>query len=205
MASHMVPKDKVTLKFTCPSCGLKKKEVYYVHRKNGDVSACRSYVCRGCGASHRIPLEDDACLNCGKRVDCLVVPVIKFYEDVKVRRERIPIWTERMQRVQEKGFVRVAKDGNIHKALGTFNEGKSYSSRMRRSKYTMWEVMLMLAYGYIEQFGPIGKIGCHYEITELGREAYHQLNKSSKRKGQLVDLPVDVVEKWVEYFISHQW
>jgi hypothetical protein len=205
MANHMVPKDQVTLKFKCPSCGFLRREIYYVHRDKGDIASCHKYSCRNCGGIHRVPMEHDCCERCTQRIDCLVIPEVRFYEDVKLRREKIPIWTERMQKLQEKGSVRAAMEGNIHKALRTFRDDKSTSKLLRGSSYTMWEVMLMLTYGYIEQVGPLGKRGSYYIITEVGREALHQLNISGKRKGQLVELPVNIQGKWVEYFKSHQW
>ena len=203
----MIPKTRVTVSFKCPSCGVSRREALYARGKIEDRSACASRSCQGCGSIFRIPFNpEDPCEICPRRIECLTVPKIQFYKDVKIRLEEIPIWTDRIARVREKGVVRVAKFGNIHRALGTFKtHERSYSGIMRGSRFGMWEVMLMLTYGFIEKHGPMGSRGGYYTLTQVGKEARNQLDISEKRKGQLVLLPVSINEKWFEYFKKHQW
>lgn len=206
MSNHMYPQTKYIATFKCPDCNTVKREIFYSfpsqHR-----SKCRRLACLGCGAYSNLPFEvESLCANCIRRIECLLVPTIRFFKNVKIRTEEVPTWPERIARVREKGVARVAKNGNIHKALKTFERlGRPNAAALRGSRFTMWEVMMMLTYGFIEKVGRVGVKGGYYEITKLGEEARNQLDISEKRRRQLVPVAVAINEVWFEYFKRCQW
>jgi len=206
MSNSMYPRTKYVATFKCPGCGVAKKEVLY-SLPSSARSQCRRLSCLACGSYFNLPFEiDEPCANCFRRIECLLVPSIQFFKNVKIRREEIPTWAEIITKVREKGVARVAMEGNIHKALNVFNRhSRANASILRGSPFSMWEVMMMLTYGFIEKVGRVGVKGGYYFITKLGEEARNQLNISGKRRRQLVSVPISINEKWFEYFKRHQW
>lgn len=207
--SHMQRRTQVIAAFTCPLCKTRRRWLHHTFYGSFslDISSCTRMKCYGCHAELRLPHTESQCKTCERRVDCLSLIIHSYEECMKLYHIKLSNFEERIEKARSRGHARVAKGGNIHKVLIKFftDEMTRTAKELRHSRMSMWEVMYALVYGFIEHRGHPSKAGTHYNITEVGIQAREVLTQSPKNEGQWVQVPIQINDRWLEYFKWHQW
>lgn len=103
------------------------------------------------------------------------------------------------KKIKERGKARLKICGNVHKCMRKLRNGPLRANQLRRSMYTMCEVEKALVLDLIKREDHV------YSLTEQGREWLKAMDLGAELGEKTIIRPVEVSERWLEYFRRHVW
>ena len=106
----------------------------------------------------------------------------------------------RYVRAKQNGIVRLKVGGRVHAVLKILSKvGVGRACELRASKYHMSEIEKCLVYGFVD------KVKGGYELTDQGKEWFGWFEEAQEWGLKTLRRPVEVDERWFEYFMNTAW